>query len=837
MWGLVIAASLGLLALNFRDYPPGNGRDEINHLRVIEFYYDAHRSPVLPDDLARASEQGHQPPLYYVLMAGLIELGLPDPQTDAYQPNPFLLTGNYMPEIPPYNRALYVHHWAGGRDKAMPCPGGFAPKGTSFGRNPPLRKATVSLQRVYSFHQPAGTIHGSPTVNSGFFAGGATHGFVTRPSIQCADTSYIRTLYTLRGVAVLINMVGLVFVFLTMRIIFPPKDARPISLLALALLTLTPSYWRTAMVINNNHLVFLFAAISLWLLAKILREGPGLRLSIGLGVVMGLGMLSKVFFVPVVIVVGVVFLIPRAPAGINRDRAGLKPAPTGMVVGEPFMAPASFGINLVRASLSHRDFRWSQPALTENPLLVRIKHLALIMIIAALIAGWWYARNIILYDDPTAATITEQILDSRRKTPLGALEFFEIILTWPGELWLESWTVLNTRLSLWLASGIGSALMVSGLAAILRRRTNLIRGGGMLLMGAFLPAMMLAVVGAARNLHGHYSPPLMLTSLPATSILMAIGALAWIPKRLWERGAMTGVFAILAATVIFHATSFSPLFPPLERTEAVDVENPVSVQFQNGARLIGYQIEDRVLRPGVDTRVRLCWQTDAPLNELYAVTTQLVLDDGSKAAQQDGYPLSGRYPTTAWQPGTIFCEWIPLRIRADAITPRAYDLRVGMYVLGGDNVPWQNGPDTWQRVLLLDKVVIVDFESTENEIIARVDDWGALTRLDSSVKGNELTLNIGWQARRSAAGRYRYFLHALDTDGKIVAQMDREPLHGDLPTDLWTNGMAFADQLRLDIPPETARVIFGVYDPVTGERGVWTADGEMMGQSLDIRMN
>jgi hypothetical protein len=304
---------------------------------------------------------------------------------------------------------------------------------------------------------------------------------------------------------------------------------------------------------------------------------------------------------------------------------------------------------------------------------------------------------------------------------------------------------------------------------------------------------------------------------------MAIGGLAWVPLR--KQVAITGVLLIITGTVVFHATSFSPLFPPLERGENLSVGNRVSVRFQNGARLLGYQIEDRVLHPGDATRVRLCWEAEVPMTELYAVTTQLVLADGTKAAQQDGYPLSGRYPTTAWQPADIFCEWIPLRIRDGAPTPRAYDLRVGLYVFRGQDVPWLAGPDDWQPILLLDKLLIAsahDF-SGEDEVVARVDDWGDLTRLEIAQTGNSIALDIGWRARGPSDGAYRYFVHALDADGNIVAQLDRD---SGLPSNLWVDGLSINDHLRLDLPPQTTRVIFGVYDALTGRRGLWTVDGE-----------
>ena len=63
---------------------------------------------------------------------------------------------------------------------------------------------------------------------------------------------------------------------------------------------------------------------------------------------------------------------------------------------------------------------------------------------------------------------------------------------------------------------------------------------------------------------------------------------------------------------------------------------------------------------------------------------------------------------------------------------------------------------------------------------------------------------------------YTGFVHLLDQEGRIVAQDDHLPLHGQRPTTAWVEGEVIEDgyELRLpaDLPPGDYWLEIGLYD-------------------------
>jgi hypothetical protein len=717
-------------------------------LQLIEFYQQEHRFPILPDDLEAASEQGHQPPLYYLLMAGLIEAGLPELDMSLFEFNPFHLRDNYNPDLPPYNRTLYLQTWADD------------PLGT-----PPIRTAmifrlvdvVINLIGIGFIWRAGVVLVSPPTPLGGRGANLVTSQFtyLEGEGINPTDSpSFLE-----RGLG---------------------GEVKPkwLPLVAISFLMLTPTFWRTAIPVNNNHLLFLFAATLTYLMARILRDGLHWRLTIALGICLGLGLLSKIYIAPLVIPIGLTYRMQGRRA---------------------------------------------------------IKHLVIVGILAGVIAGWWYIRNMHLYNDFTAISVTEDVLDSRRAEPMTLPEALEESITWTGELWIEAWTILNTRASLWIASGIGIALLLSSILAWLRGRFKkmLIPASDHLLFGIAVLGVASAVSAAARNLHGAYSPPVVLFALPSLSLLMAMGILGWSAPYLENRVAISAVSLILLSTVIFHAVFFEPLFPPLHRADTDDLAilNRLSIDFENGARLVGYELKDRTLRPGDHTAVKLCWEATRHIEKNYAFTVKLLLPDLPNAAIQDGYPLSGRYPTVAWEPGTSYCEWVPLQIAKDAVTPRAYFLFVGMYELAEKPVSRILLDGRRTTNLTLDRVSVtepVDVAGIPPNLGARIGDWGRLLSFDYTIEDGVFHLTLDWLTIKSSPVSYQYYIHALDENGEIVAQTDPLPLNNGYPTDFWQPNTRFTDTLSLPLPSEAVVVKFGMYDPVTFQRGLWRINGEIL---------
>ena len=69
--------------------------------------------------------------------------------------------------------------------------------------------------------------------------------------------------------------------------------------------------------------------------------------------------------------------------------------------------------------------------------------------------------------------------------------------------------------------------------------------------------------------------------------------------------------------------------------------------------------------------------------------------------------------------------------------------------------------------------------------------------------GGTLRLTLYWQALAEMERRYTVFVHLLDADNRIVAQMDSEPLGGTHPTTEWQFGEIVRDSYGLLIAPDT----------------------------------
>lgn len=85
-----------------------------------------------------------------------------------------------------------------------------------------------------------------------------------------------------------------------------------------------------------------------------------------------------------------------------------------------------------------------------------------------------------------------------------------------------------------------------------------------------------------------------------------------------------------------------------------------------------------VAAPGTDVPVELVWQSLAPAPDDYTLFVQVLDAAGRLVAQQDGPPLGGRYPTSAWEPGDVVTERRSIALPG-GLAPGEYPLVVGWY--------------------------------------------------------------------------------------------------------------------------------------------------------------
>jgi hypothetical protein len=96
--------------------------------------------------------------------------------------------------------------------------------------------------------------------------------------------------------------------------------------------------------------------------------------------------------------------------------------------------------------------------------------------------------------------------------------------------------------------------------------------------------------------------------------------------------------------------------------------------------LVGYDLDQRVLRPGETVALTSYWRCLQRMDTNYNISAQVVDVGQRKAAQHDGWPLDGAAPTAAWEPGQDLTDTYRLEIYPDA-SPGVYDVRIIVYAL------------------------------------------------------------------------------------------------------------------------------------------------------------
>lgn len=121
--------------------------------------------------------------------------------------------------------------------------------------------------------------------------------------------------------------------------------------------------------------------------------------------------------------------------------------------------------------------------------------------------------------------------------------------------------------------------------------------------------------------------------------------------------------------------------------DAPATANPVDVNFSNIGRLVGYDVDDGVARPGGAIGLTLYWRALERTEKSYKVFTHLVGADGRIYGQKDDFPAQGTKPTSSWLKGEYVEDTYTIPIDPGASTGD-YRLLVGLYDLGsGQRLP------------------------------------------------------------------------------------------------------------------------------------------------------
>lgn len=417
---------------------------------------------------------------------------------------------------------------------------------------------------------------------------------------------------------------GTAAVYLTYRLtrlVVPQYEFAAVA--AAALVAFTPQFLFVSSAVSNDSTIVALCAAVLYLLVRTLRIPPTLRDAILIGAAAGLAALAKVS--------GLALLAPVIVVLAYVNRANLR-----RLVMHEIAALATF----------------------------------------AVVAGWWYARNLLLYGEVTGTRRMVEIFGDR-VAPLTfegwqaqLREVFETF--WVGFGWG------NIRAPEWvyLIVGIGALLGVIGLAVgtwrvVKRQRdTNRVdfsvmaeRYSPFFLLTAWVVIIFLALLQwmiQTQAPHGR----LMFPALPALAPLVVIGWLQLPPRgaRKVVAQAMTvGLFGFAAVAAIFLLTPAYAAPTRLSESDLALIPSRVDIRYDESLMLLGSSVRPHPVDPRSALQVDLYWRVLAPMDTDYSLNLAALDENFRVVGSRNSYPGHGLLPTRLMKVGEMFHDtyWLP----------------------------------------------------------------------------------------------------------------------------------------------------------------------------------
>jgi hypothetical protein len=504
------------------------------------------------------------------------------------------------------------------------------------------------------------------------------------------------------------------------------------------------------------------------------------------------------------------------------SRSLVPPVLCGVAIGLALLTKNS-ALPLVAAVVAVPLVRMWEHKIRDRRLIVEA---LLAAVSCALVAGWWYARNIVLYHHlvmdrtehdsvvlqplPASSTLV-QAASSHFVTALAQYSFtsFWALFGW-GNIGADASTYMiflaisGVAALGWLIVGVSRAARSSlGLCHVPFAMSTLL-----LALLVALPIYRAVRYASTTLVPGRYT----FVGLTVICLLLALGAwvvTAWLPNvvALLARTLLVFTPSLIALLSLFRTVLPAYAAPVLLTDSVIRAEaTPYYVAYGDSVALVGYTIPVSSVSPGDDLVVTLYWKALARMDVSYTVSLQLLDDKRNVVGRTDRLPGLGNFPTTRWQPGDEFRE--TYRVQLAPTTSR--DPQLGhVLVAVSQYAPSKPGGDDFatravlqptdaqhqQTDPLLTDIRLGAQPVAEPRLPVRYTfaNTFALTKLTfpmgQASSGEAMPVSLEFQALASSAHRAKVFVHLL-SGGKVVAQEDAEPVvdGGLYPTSIWSPG-------------------------------------------------
>lgn len=685
---------------------------------------------------------------------------------------------------------LYVRHVAEGKGLPRQVLRWTDPLGQQEASQPPLYYVTAAALTFWAPKDNIGALARSNPMSTGGHpeTEGDKNLFIHGPNEVFPWRGEVWAVHLARLVTTLFGSATVVLTYAIGRELWPTRP--DIAVGAAAMNAFMPQFLYIGAAVGNDVPAAATSSLALLMSIRLMRHGPTGRRLVLTGLALSLAILAKV--------------------------GGL----------------TAIALSVVALAWWH----WRRPGRVERvwPML---RSGALLLAPVVVLTGWWYARNLILYDEliPLKTFLNLQEV-SYRMPPMD-----ELVRDLWG-LWMSLWALFGW-FNVLVSSDIYtfyyelSRLALLGLAVVAWRH---IRGERLLSAPLLLLPLWALIIFAAlmvyRTIVLAFQGRLLFPAISAMTLLLYLGLSGFAPRR-WRWLAVSVVAIPMLAVAV--ALPFQVIMPtyarPLVQTKATvgTPSYPVRADFGGQLEFLGYDLSSDTVRPGDTLTVTVYWHALTRMSEDYAVFVHVRDRRGRIIAQHDSPPAGGNLATSLWSPGDALRDPIRLRLPSDIDAPLRAQLFVGLEEARSSRrvaqVPnGQAGGDE----LPLGFIWIVGESPTEIPN-PRAESFGGLVELtgfsldDQPMHpGGILRGRLFLRAQASMDQDYTVFAHLtrepLMDASSIVSQQDRQPYDGAYPTSAWRIGESLAHDFALtvlpDTPPGEYVLTVGLYDLASGLR-------------------
>ncbi len=606
----------------------------------------------------------------------------------------------------------------------------------------------------------------NPHTQAGIPGAVGNKNLVLHASVHPPPTGTALAVYVLRLFGIACGAVTITAVYRVARLIAPERSA--VALLAAGITAFNPMFLFISASVNNDVLVTALTSLALWQTVALLRDGFTRRRSFALALLIALASLTKLS--------GLVLL--------------------------PVVALAALWV-------ARRDRNWRGLLIMGT----------LIAAVWALLAGWWYLRNLSLYGE-LFGTATMAAVAGVRETPftLSTLlsEFQGFRFTYWGVF-----GAVNIQTYRWfynLMDAITLLAVVGVILALLRRKTWIARFPLLLL----ILTLLIGTAGVIAWTSQTYASQgrLLFPYLAAISPLLAVG-LVELLMLLGQRAvaALSSAFVIAAAVfaLIVPMVSIAPEYAPPPALAALPADaEPVYARFGDVA-LVGYQTQDRRYQAGEVVPLTVYWQVIDDTTQDLSLYLHAIGSDGTVVGRIDSFPGAGSLRTTTWTPGAIYADTyaIPLD-ETDHPVSSHLRVQVGWWNATNDDViaPVSASGDALDSVMLDAGAVapLVVKQTLPHADPASAEFGGLIALRGYQLDGESLLL--AWEVLAAPPEDYTVFVQVVSASGEIVGQGDAPPA---MPTHYWRAGDQFVTKHAISYTSPLSggdyRLLVGWYRP------------------------